>query len=268
MKAKCPHCGAEHDYADDLVGLEIPCRSCDELFRPAALPSSVRPTEGEGSKGGHRIQVPGRSPLARFLRNRRAVIATAVGSVVVVTAIGYYWHRRGRFGHLETTLEWFAENKVFPAITFEPDKATTGILRGRQFFKVDLYEDVNKPPLATAYFDKVRTVRGVCFSLRPPEGTDHVSSSIRARVRHRSMRVCHEYVYAWTGVYIRAKFKADGSHLVKISKDEVLQGHQTETYYVGSKGCHVEFILLTKPAPQGDGRLVYQAVIVIRDKSW
>jgi len=37
MKAKCPHCGATEDYADDLAGMSIPCRKCDESFQTPSV---------------------------------------------------------------------------------------------------------------------------------------------------------------------------------------------------------------------------------------
>jgi hypothetical protein len=40
VQAACPHCGKGADYPDDLAGLRVPCRFCDERF---ALPMPAPP---------------------------------------------------------------------------------------------------------------------------------------------------------------------------------------------------------------------------------
>lgn len=88
----CPHCGHVARYAEDLVGLSIPCAKCDTRFMLEEIEQAEEADAGRDAGGsddppkGWRPRRRARVPSAAEVRSTAitAIATTIVGGVITV----------------------------------------------------------------------------------------------------------------------------------------------------------------------------------------
>jgi len=274
---KCPHCRgtALQEREDGMVTVKAVGVASAAPPRVPALPPPTPPPQSAEQDDWERTR-------RKAIKGVLGVAALGV-SVLSIWAIGscrarqWMWGRR--LGQLPVVLEWFERHGVRPHISFSPDDATPGILRGRSLYQVNLFADATRPETATLFYDKDRNVRAVVLFLMPPKGKRQVRISQEQLVEagNGAVWVCDEFLYYTTNMSIivfaheswdTPSFRTVRRRWTRLPKDDGKP--RIINYYRRHRGFVVEIMLSTLETETEGARPngYICGSVIIRDGSW
>lgn len=271
MNVSCPYCNAEREISGGTK--TVTCHECGKLYSAdEALdmaeipPASDQDTDDSDvrTSGDPAVATPGSAGPIPWKTVALTIAASSVIALVIWLALSAIRSsgealdvdgplgeaERRPLGSLDSVLEWFSKHGMRPSIAFDPEKAETDVLRGREFYAMQLWCDASRPSICTAFFDKEHIVRAVSFRFTTTDMAtteDKHLKDVRARESEVALLMVKDYAgFVLKGDWSAAQFppKKNEYGVTTRTLARIAQGRMVETLrFIKNEGGPDEEIL-------------------------